>query len=242
MAISSIITQILAEASRLWNELHMQMTPGQNGFVDKCEDSFTDFASQFADLLSDMNGYTSSSTGKIGQLLDPYLLPMYLHIHAAIPRKSDGTIQAAIPNQNNSNTNTNFIMGRGRIHCLGLAGSYVPEGITMTIRQFDRNEALTREDPAWNVPVCNRNIVPSLGAYGGHFNSAMGWICYTNPMQQPPSHCSGLYPYFEKIGFTPKTYYTRFDVTCTPVGKWWSAACVWESEYSHGSIKWRDQQ
>jgi hypothetical protein len=242
MALNSVMAQILSESSRLWAYLLSQMQEGSGGFADDCQARFAQFASQFEELVEELSGFASYTTNQIQQNLNPFVTPMYLHIHAAIPRQSDGSEQVAIPNQNNNTIPDGYIMGKGRIHCVGLAGSYVPEGISMTIRQFDKEENLTRESSAWQVPICLNNNVPTIGAYGGEFNSAMCWIIYGNPLQQPPSHCSGLYPYFEKFGYHPNSYYTQFDVECLPEECWWSAACVWESDQSHNAITWRDQQ
>lgn len=240
MSESATVIQVIAEATRLWAEIQHEMMPGEGDLAQVFEDKFTQFSENFDKLLSELAGLSNQFSGAIAQNLNPYSVPMYLHIHGAIPRKSDGYEKLAIPNQNNNNDDNGFIMGRGRIHCLGLAGSFSPSSISMTIRQYKTDETMTRQETNWSVPICNADIVPNVQAYGGEFNSAYAWIAYVSPQPQPPSHCSGLYPYFERFGYYENTHYTRFYVNCLPVGKFWSAACVWESEYSHSSIIWRD--
>lgn len=241
MAVGSILAQVISECSRIWVEMSNNINPDGNGLASDSQSRFAEFALRIQEILEDLDSYATRTTGQALSQLNPFANPMYLHIHAAIPRISDGYTQIAIPNQNNSNIPVGYITGKGRIHCLGLAGSYVPAGISMTLKQYDSTEELKREVTGWTVPVCNSNQVPTPGSYGGHFNSAYGWINYGASYGQPPSHCSGLYPYFERFGYCQNTHYTRFDVTCLPEGRWWSAACVWESDQPHNLIRWRDE-
>lgn len=241
MAVSSIMAQVISECARIWVEMNNHIEPAGNGLAYSCESRFADFATRIAQVLDDLDGYATGTVNSALSQLNPFANPMYLHIHAAIPRRSDGNVQIAIPNQENGNIPVGYITGKGRIHCLGLAGSYVPAGISMTIKQYNSAEELQREVTGWSVPVCTNNQVPIPGSYGGHFNSAYCWMAYAAPSGQPPSHCSGLYPYFERFGYCDNTHYTRFDVQCLPEGKWWSAACVWESNQAHNLITWRDQ-
>lgn len=240
MAVSSAMIQILSECTRIWVEMSNHIEPSGNGLAYSCAQRFTDFASQIALILENLDGFATNTVNEALAQINPFACPMYLHIHAAIPRRSDGNSQIAIPNQENGNIEIGYISGRGRIHCLGLAGSYVPSGITMTMRQYNSSEELQREVSGWSVPICTNNQTPIPGSFGVHFNSPYCWIAYANPSGQPPSHVSGLYPYFERIGYCENTHYTRFDVLCLPEGKWWSAACVWESDQAHNLITWRD--
>jgi hypothetical protein len=241
MALYSSIIQVLSECARIWVEMKTQSDPSSNGLAGICQEKFAEFAQSIAGILEDLDGYSTGTINNALSQLNPFAYPMYLHIHAAIPRRSYGNTQIAIPNQNNGNIPVGYITGKGRIHCLGLAGSYVPSGISMTLKQFDSSEELKREVTGWTVPVCNNNQTPTPGSYGGHFNSAYGWINYGTSFGQPPSHCSGLYPYFERFGYCENSHYTRFDVTCLPEGRWWSASCVWESDQPHNLVRWRDE-
>lgn len=172
MSESATVIQVIAEATRLWAEIQHEMMPGEGDLAQVFEDKFTQFSEDFDKLLSELAGLSNQFSGAIAQNLNPYSVPMYLHIHAAIPRKSDGYEKIAIPNQNNDNQDEGYIMGRGRIHCLGLAGSFSPSGISMTIRQYKSDETMTRQETNWSVPICMADVVPNVQAYGGEFNSA----------------------------------------------------------------------
>lgn len=241
MAVANVLAQVMSECSRIWAEMSDSIDPAGNGLASDSQSRFAEFALRIQAILEDLDGYANGTVNQALSQLNPFANPMHLHIHAAIPRLSDGNPQVAIPNQNNGNLSLDYITGQGRIHCLGLAGSYVPSAIVMTMKQYDQSENLTREIPGWSVPVCNNNQIPTPGSYGGHFNSAYCWISYGTNGGQPPSHCSGLYPYFERFGYCQRTHYTRFEVECQPEGRWWSAACVWESDQSHNLIRWRDE-
>ena len=234
MALPPAICQIISEAQRLYNNAFSQMdeTDDDSLAVD-LERKFEDFALSLDALLADLSQTLQATSREISDLVNPNQLPMYLHLDAHLPARSAGYPEQALPD---SGPIASFYKGKGRIHCLGLAGSYVPQAVKLIMRQYDEEMNQTREKTICQVPICHNSSPPPASL---HIIPSPFWApyCWMNTPEMPHmvSHASCTLPYFELFGYASSTTYTHFLVEATPANVFWSAGIAFESQHQHGS-------
>lgn len=229
-----ILSQVLAEAGKLYNETVRMQSEGAGGITSELEASFTQFASQMSTILMNLQTSLSASSNELAQLNSETEI-RYLHICAPVPQTGTGVEQPAIPSTNT--IPTMFIKGKGRIHCLALTGSYVPYLIKLTMRQYNEFYVEQRSQEMYVVPVCSNNVYPQSAAktWPHPFWNVFYWIePFPSGNIYMPAGVSGIFPYFEHFGYNENSQYTNFYVTSTPQGKYWCTGIVWESECDHG--------
>lgn len=225
-----ILTQVLAEAGKLYNET--VRLSGESGFGADLEVSFAAFAAQMETVLMNLQTGFSSCANELSQL-NPETEIRYLHICAPTPQLGNGMEQAAIPSTNAFPAQ--YIIGKGRIHCLALTGNYVPLSVKLTLRQYDENLVEKRVQDLYSVPICNANSYPvsTMKTWPRAFWDVFYWIePFPSGYFYMPAGVSGIFPYFEFFGYNEDTVFTRLFVTSIPSGSYWCAGIVWESEHS----------
>jgi len=237
MAHSPVISRIFSEANRVYQECVKNMDFGdEESLAWKMHSSFIGFGEKLADIYRGVQEAIDSYIEEVGGLTDPYINPMHLHLHASVPRKSNDDWQLVIPNQDNQMIDKAHIQGRGRFHCVGLAGSYWAKSLKMRILFFTENEVETKNKTTYELPIAYQGCPTTVGTHAAHFWHAYNWFDQFD--QKTVSHAVGKFYYFEKYGYTGNSKKVQFQVMGEGAAGdiYYSTALAWESDIPHDEI------
>ncbi len=242
MSMPPVVSAILAEANRLYYEC-MKNTDlsDEDSLSWKMTDAYQAFGLKMIDLLDELQSAIDNYVSEISGLSDTNFSPMYLHIQASVPRRSNADWQVVHPNQLNQLSYEGYFQDKGRIHCIGLSGSYHFQSLDMKLKMYTNEYIETRDKTLYSLPIAHSGNPGMIYTNGFPFWQAYNFFSDLTDIKRA-SHATGKFYYFERYGYTENSKRLQFLVKGEPSDIFHSTAIAWESNTPHESISFEKGQ